>query len=52
LFETNLASAGRQINKEQTVNGTGALYDQKNSKFCISHQKEFMGGHVGVKGVY
>jgi hypothetical protein len=35
-----------------TVNGTGAVCDQK-SKFFISHQKEPMGGHmVGVKGVY
>jgi hypothetical protein len=34
------------------VNGAGAVCDQKNSKFFISHQKEFMAGHVSVKGVY
>jgi hypothetical protein len=34
------------------VNGAGAICDQKNSKFVISHQQEFMAGHMGVKGVY
>jgi hypothetical protein len=35
-----------------TVNGAGAVCDQKNYKFFISYQKEFMAGHMGVKGVY
>jgi hypothetical protein len=36
----------------QGVNDTGAVCDQKTSKFFVSHQKESMAGHVGVKGVY
>jgi hypothetical protein len=35
-----------------TVNGTGAVCDQKTSKFFVSHQKESMGGPTGIKGVY
>jgi hypothetical protein len=34
------------------ANSAGAACDQKTSKFFISHQKEFMAGHMGVKGVY
>jgi hypothetical protein len=34
------------------IHWAGAGCDQKNSKFFVSHQKEFMAGHVGVKGVY
>jgi hypothetical protein len=35
-----------------SVNGAGAVCDQKTSKFFVSHQEESMAGHVGVNGVY
>jgi hypothetical protein len=35
---------------EVSVNGAGAVCDQKTSKFFVSHQEESMAGHVGVKG--
>jgi hypothetical protein len=34
------------------VNGSGAVCDQKSSKSFVSHQKESIAGHVGIKGVY
>jgi hypothetical protein len=36
----------------KSVNAAGAVCDQKNSKFFISHQKEFKAGHMHVKGAY
>jgi hypothetical protein len=36
----------------KNVNGTGAVYYQKTSKFFVSHHKESMEEHVGIKGVY
>jgi glycyl-tRNA synthetase beta subunit len=45
-----------KIKKKKThthsVNSAGVVCDPKNSKFFISHQKESLAGHVGVKGVY
>jgi hypothetical protein len=32
---------------EPSVNSTGAVHDQKTSKFFVSHK-----GHVGINGVY
>jgi hypothetical protein len=37
---------------DPSVKSAGAVYDQKTSKFFVSHQKESMAGHMGVKGVY
>jgi hypothetical protein len=34
------------------VNSPGAVFDQKTSKFFVSHQEESMAGHVNVNGVY
>jgi hypothetical protein len=35
----------------EIVHSAGAICDQ-NSKLFLSHQKEFMAGHVGIKRVY
>jgi hypothetical protein len=35
-----------------SVNSTGAVCDQKTSKFFVSHWEESMAGHVGINGVY
>jgi hypothetical protein len=32
--------------------GAAAVCDQKTSKIFVSHNEEFMAGHVGVKAVY
>jgi hypothetical protein len=40
-----------QINNP-TVNGAGAVCDQKTSKFFVSSGEESMAGHMGVNGVY
>jgi hypothetical protein len=37
---------------ERQDNGAGVVCDQKTSKFFVTHQKESMAGHVGVKGGY
>jgi hypothetical protein len=31
-----------------TVNGTGAVYDQKTSKFFVSKREESIAGHMGI----
>jgi hypothetical protein len=36
----------------KNVNRAGAVCGQKTSKFFVSHQKESMAGHVGLKRVY
>jgi hypothetical protein len=36
----------------KNVNGTGAVCDQKTSKFFVSHWEESMAGYVGINGVY
>jgi hypothetical protein len=35
----------------QNVNSTGAVCDQKTSKFFVSHQEESMARPVGIIGV-
>jgi hypothetical protein len=35
-----------------TINGSGAVSDQKISKFFVFHVKEYMMGHTSVNGVY
>jgi hypothetical protein len=32
-----------------TVNSTGAVYDQKTSKFFMSQWEEYMAGHMDVR---
>jgi hypothetical protein len=34
------------------VNDSGAVSDQKISKFFMSHMEKPMAGHMGVNGVY
>jgi hypothetical protein len=36
----------------KNVNGTGAVCDQKISKFFVSHWEESMAGHMGINGDY
>jgi hypothetical protein len=40
------------FHRSPTVNGAGTVWDQKTSKFFVSHREESTAGHVGVKGVY
>jgi hypothetical protein len=39
-------------NKDNYVNGTGSVSDQKISKFFVSSREECITGHMGVNGVY
>jgi hypothetical protein len=34
------------------VNNSGAVCDQKTSKFLVSHREESMARHVGINGIY
>jgi hypothetical protein len=41
-----------RVQNPSTINGNGAVSDQKISKFFVSYMEEAMAGHVGVNGAY
>jgi hypothetical protein len=49
---SELESCSMRKTSVHCVNGTGAVCDQKTSKFFVSHWKESMARHVGIHGVY
>jgi hypothetical protein len=51
VSETNLCNnGGYWLNP--FVNGTGAVCEQKASKFFVSSREKSIAGHMGINGVY